>query len=428
MKMRSSSQERDRGERNRAGRNAGRAGVERRGSGWISASYVHSFIDEDLANTRATDIESDSFQLNQAVLNLGTKAERRLRWLRQLSCWVKTRIAWSTRPMAKARRQVRRAGSLYFLRFRRLDPQGRSLRHARRLRSRERRCEPAAFSLAAVPAAEPYYHTGISRGVTRRPTRRRCISVSRTARSAVSPTTPTSKRRLKPASRSRCRNRSPLGIYDYYGVENDLGDVNYLDVVASFTATDALTLALNFDQYSDDFGDITGIAGYGTYKFSDQWTATVRVESLEARLRRRPELHGECSDSRRSATRRCRVPLPDGSARRRRRRRHLRRRRSARHVHRHATDDWHQGHLLVRPVMFAVVMSDREAPRVDWTPIRGASREAHSSTAIANITTKIQGHLRACNQRRAKQASGLRGTPPLTIQAESLAGNREPIA
>ena len=44
-------------------------------SGWISASYVHSFIDEDLANTRATDIESDSFQLNQAVLKLGTKAE-----------------------------------------------------------------------------------------------------------------------------------------------------------------------------------------------------------------------------------------------------------------------------------------------------------------------------------------------------------------
>ncbi len=29
-----------------------------------------------------------------------------------------------------------------------------------------------------------------------------------------------------------------LGIYDYYGTENDLGNVNYLDVVASFTASD----------------------------------------------------------------------------------------------------------------------------------------------------------------------------------------------
>ncbi|RYZ66026.1 MAG: hypothetical protein EOP08_05725, partial [Proteobacteria bacterium] len=44
-------------------------------TGWVSSSYVHSFIDEDLAYTRASDIESDSFQLNQAVLNIGTTQE-----------------------------------------------------------------------------------------------------------------------------------------------------------------------------------------------------------------------------------------------------------------------------------------------------------------------------------------------------------------
>jgi putative OmpL-like beta-barrel porin-2 len=57
--------------------------------------------------------------------------------------------------------------------------------------------------------------------------------------------------------------------------------VNYLDAVASFTASDNLTLALNVDWYSDDFGDIYGVAGYGTYKLSDRWAATLRVESLE---------------------------------------------------------------------------------------------------------------------------------------------------
>jgi hypothetical protein len=51
--------------------------------------------------------------------------------------------------------------------------------------------------------------------------------------------------------------------------------------VASFTASDKLSLALNVDWYSDDFGDIRGIAGYGTYKFSDRWATTARIESLE---------------------------------------------------------------------------------------------------------------------------------------------------
>lgn len=72
-----------------------------------------------------------------------------------------------------------------------------------------------------------------------------------------------------------------LGIYDYYGVENDLGDVNYLDIVASFTASDELSLGLNVDWYSDDFGDIRGVAGYATYKFNDRWATTARIESLE---------------------------------------------------------------------------------------------------------------------------------------------------
>ncbi len=114
-----------------------------------------------------------------------------------------------------------------------------------------------------------------------------------------------------------------VGLYDYYGVENDIGDVNYLDFVATFTATEKLTPALNFDQYSDDFGDITGIAGYGTYKLNDRWTTTIRVESLKRDFDDGPNYTVNAATLALGFHAGAGIPPADGSPHRRRGRRHL---------------------------------------------------------------------------------------------------------
>jgi hypothetical protein len=80
-----------------------------------------------------------------------------------------------------------------------------------------------------------------------------------------------------------------IGIYDYYGIDGSTTHqkTNYLDVVVSFKASDALTLALNAD-YLRYFGpgsapgsEVKGVAGYAAFQVTDMVAIRGRVEYVK---------------------------------------------------------------------------------------------------------------------------------------------------
>lgn len=67
-----------------------------------------------------------------------------------------------------------------------------------------------------------------------------------------------------------------------------VGQRDLVDLVATYTATDALTFTLNYDRASQEKalaggGDAKwdGIAGYVNYKLSDLWRVALRIESFD---------------------------------------------------------------------------------------------------------------------------------------------------
>lgn len=249
-------------------------------NGWVSTSYVHSFIDEDLANTRATDIESDSFQLNQAVLNLGTTAEEGFGGFVSIMLGEDAdRLVNSSYGEGAGDKvgipeayisYVSGAWSLKAGRYGTLAGYEVVSDAANPLLSRS----------LQFPAAEPYYHTGFRAAYSASDSTTLYFGLANSAFGGFADDT-NEQKTVELGASFAISDSFALGFYDYYGVENDIGDVNYFDAVATLTASEKLSLALNFDWYSDDFGDIYGIAAYGTYQFSDRWATTVRIESLE---------------------------------------------------------------------------------------------------------------------------------------------------
>jgi hypothetical protein len=249
-------------------------------SGWISTSYVHSFIDEDLTTTRATDIESDSFQLNQAVLNLGTAAGEGFGGFVSVMLGedADRLVNSSYGEGAGDKIGIPEAYVSYVS-----GPWSLKAGRYGTLAGYEvvsDAANPLLSRSLQFPAAEPYYHTGVRAAFAASEATTLYLGVANSAFGGFADDT-NEQKTVEAGVAFALSDSFSLGIYDYYGVENVLGDVNYLDVVANFGASDSLTLALNVDWYSDDFGDIYGVAGYGTYKFSDLWATTVRLESLE---------------------------------------------------------------------------------------------------------------------------------------------------
>lgn len=249
-------------------------------SGWISASYVHSFIDEDLANTRATDIESDSFQLNQAVLNLGTTAEQGFGAFVSIMLGedadrlVNTSYGEGTGDkFSLPEAYINYATGSWLFRAGRYG----TLAGYEVVSDAD---NPLLSRSLQFPAAEPYYHTGVRASYAASEVVTFHIGINNSAFGGFADDS-NDQKTLEAGVAFAFSEAFSLGIYDYYGVEDDIGDVNYFDVVATFTASDALSLALNLDMYSDDFVEITGLAGYATYKFSDTWSATLRLEALD---------------------------------------------------------------------------------------------------------------------------------------------------
>lgn len=249
-------------------------------SGWISASYIHSFIDEDLANTRATDIESDSFQLNQAVINLGTPIDQ------GFGAFVSIMLGEDADRLVNTS-YGEGAGDKFGLPEAYITyAEGLWLFRAGRFGTLagyevvSDAANPLLSRSLQFPAAEPYYHTGVRATYAVSEAMTVHLGLNNSAFGGFADDT-NEQKTVEAGVSFALSDTLTLGIFDYYGVENDIGAVNYFDVVAQLKASDALSFALNLDMYSDDFVDITGLAGYATYNFSDTWAATLRLETLD---------------------------------------------------------------------------------------------------------------------------------------------------
>lgn len=254
------------------------SGVE--ASGWISTSYIHSFIDADLANTRATDIESDSFQLNQAVINLGTPIDQ------GFGAFVSILLGEDADRLVNTS-YGEGVGDKFSLPEAYITySSGSWLFRAGRFGTLagyevvSDAANPLLSRSLQFPAAEPYYHTGVRATYAVSEAMTMHLGLSNSAFGGFADDT-NDQKTVEAGVSIAFSDAFTLGVFDYYGVENDLGDVNYFDVVAQLQASDALSFALNLDIYSDDFVDITGLAGYATYTFSDTWAATLRLETLD---------------------------------------------------------------------------------------------------------------------------------------------------
>lgn len=258
-------------------------------SGWISSSYVHSFIDEDLALTRATDIESDSFQLNQAVLNIGTMATD------GFGGFVSVMLGEDADRLVNASYGEGLGDKIGIPEAYLSYVSGPWTLKAGRYGTLagyevvSDAANPLLSRSLQFPAAEPYYHTGFRAAYAASAATTLYFGLANSAYGGFADDT-NEQKTIEAGVSFALTDSFSLGVYDYYGTENDLGNVNYFDVVASLAATDRLTLAANFDWYSDDGGDITGIAAYGTYAFSDRWAATLRLESLRRDFDDGPDL------------------------------------------------------------------------------------------------------------------------------------------
>ncbi len=72
------------------------------------------------------------------------------------------------------------------------------------------------------------------------------------------------------------------------GAVTVVGARTLFDVVATYTATDALSFVLNYDYASQEDAVVvgekaewSGVAGYINYKFSDQWRVALRAETFD---------------------------------------------------------------------------------------------------------------------------------------------------
>jgi Putative beta-barrel porin-2, OmpL-like. bbp2 len=249
-------------------------------SGWISASYAHSFIDEDLTSTRALNVSSDSFELNQAVLNLGTVTKDGFGGF--VSVMLGEDAASLVNPSYGENTGDKVAIPEAYLSY----ASGAWTIKAGRFATlagyevASDATNPLLSRALQFAAAEPFYHTGVRVAYAASESTTVYLGLDNSAYGGFADDT--NEQKTVEAGFAFAPSKAvSFGLYDYYGVENDLGAVNYLDAVASVAATDKLTLALNLDWYSDDFGDIYGVAGYATYHFTDRWATSIRLESLK---------------------------------------------------------------------------------------------------------------------------------------------------
>lgn len=247
-------------------------------SGWISGSYLYNFNGEDNAG-RATDINSNSFTLNQAVLNLVTAPEEGFGGGVQLlagndaATIVNPSYGDGDDKFSLPEAFITYTSGAFGVKAGRFG----TLAGYEVLSDA---ANPLLSRSLQFPAAEPYFHTGIRLSYAASDAATLYLGVNNSAVGGYS-NDPDDQKTIEVGGAFTLSESATLAAYDYYGVDGDF-QTNYLDVVGSLAVSEALSLGLNFDWFSvEDTLDVYGIAGYATLKLAPMWAATLRIENLD---------------------------------------------------------------------------------------------------------------------------------------------------
>lgn len=248
-------------------------------SGWVSGSYIYNFNGEDNLG-RATDIESNSFTLNQAVLNLVTPAGDGLGAGVQLLAGndAKTIVNPSYGENAGDSFSLPEAYVTYTSGALTLKAGRYGTLAGYEVLSDA--SNPMLSRSLQFPAAEPYFHTGIRAAYAASDSTTLYLGVNNSAVGGFAED-PDDQKTIEAGISTALGESVTVAVYDYYGMDGDL-KTNFFDAVGSFAVSDSFSLGLNLDIFDvEDTVTVTGIAGYASLKLSELVTATLRLESLD---------------------------------------------------------------------------------------------------------------------------------------------------
>lgn len=255
-------------------------------NGWISGSYVYGTNDvgggsESLLG-HAFDAQTDSFQLNQAVVNLSALPKEGFGGLVTLLAGEDAQIINGAYGDGDNKFVVNQAfiqyasGALTVIggRFNTLS-------------GAEVIADPLNANLSRsllFVNAEPLVHTGVRASYKVNDMFTGFLGVNNSTGGAADDGD-----RRKTLEAGGFITVSPtvsVGVYDYYGDESKTNTTNLLDAVVTWQVTSALQLVLNadYDTFDNDGApdpEITGVAGYINYKISDLYRVSVRAETIE---------------------------------------------------------------------------------------------------------------------------------------------------
>lgn len=247
-------------------------------SGWISGSYLYNTNGEDNVG-RATDINSNSFTLNQAVVNLVTPAGDGFGGGVQLlagndaATIVNPSYGDGDDKFSMPEAYITYTSGAFGVKAGRFG----TLAGYEVLSDA---ANPLLSRSLQFPAAEPYFHTGVRLSYAASDAATLYLGLNNSAVGGFSDD-PDDQKTVELGAALKLGESASVAAYDYYGVDGDF-QTNYLDVVGSFTVSEAFSLGLNFDWFSvEDNLDVYGIAGYATLKLAPMWTATLRLENLD---------------------------------------------------------------------------------------------------------------------------------------------------
>lgn len=258
-------------------------------NGWISGSYIYNFNDGPIASQQgafhANDIVTESFQLNQAVLNLATTATEGFGGAVTVlggedavnivnpsygEGGAGDKISLTQAYASYASGNLTLIGGRYYS-----------------LAGYEVLGDPLNSTLSRsllYPNAQPYFHTGLRAAYKAGDSATLFLGVNNSAALGAA-TDGNKKKSLEIGGLFALSESFSVGIYDYFGDEAAAGPdptFNYLDLVMTFAASDTLSFALNADYLTiEDTLDTYGVAGYVTVGLTDKLSATLRLETLK---------------------------------------------------------------------------------------------------------------------------------------------------
>lgn len=254
-------------------------------NGWVSGSYVYGFNDDqDALAGRTFDGDTDSFLLNQAVVNISSLPTSGFGGLVTLLAGedaVGINGSYGENggdKFAVNQAYFQYAGGALTIIGGRFNT----------LAGAEVIADPLNANLSRsilFTAVEPFVHTGVRAAYKVSDQFTAYLGLNNSGLGGAA-SDGDQRKTVEAGGYFAPTSAIGLGLYDYYGVEADGFKNNYLDFVGTFQAMEALQLVLNLDMQNQKFDGgnkpkRTGGALYVNYKLSDLIRFSVRGEIVE---------------------------------------------------------------------------------------------------------------------------------------------------